>query len=109
MTFIDVGANKGDFTLLAARLTGSSGKVISIEPEPENHSMLQRSIALNAYANIKVLQLALSDATASPSCRSVRPAARILCRRNSTALARLRSRPGRSMESSRISDWPPSI
>jgi FkbM family methyltransferase len=62
MTFIDVGANKGDFTLLAARLAGSSGKVISIEPEPENNSMLQRSIALNAYPNIKVLQLALSDA-----------------------------------------------
>ena len=61
MTFIDVGANKGDFTLLAARLTGSSGRVISIEPEPENHSMLQRSIALNDYPHIKVLQLALSD------------------------------------------------
>jgi precorrin-6B methylase 2 len=35
MTFVDVGANKGDFTLLAARLTGKAGRVISIEPEPE--------------------------------------------------------------------------
>ena len=61
MTFIDVGANKGDFTLLAARLTGPSGRVISIEPEPENHSVLQRSIELNDYANIAVLQVALSD------------------------------------------------
>ena len=61
MTFIDVGANKGDFTLLAARLTGPSGRVISIEPAPENHSVLQRSIELNDYANITVLQVALSD------------------------------------------------
>lgn len=61
MTFVDVGANKGDFTLMAARLVGESGTVISIEPEPENHSMLQRSIELNGYANIKVLQVALSD------------------------------------------------
>jgi len=61
MTFIDVGANKGDFTLLAARLAGNSGVVLSIEPEPENHSMLQRSIALNHYSNIRVMQIALSD------------------------------------------------
>jgi len=61
MTFIDVGANKGDFTLLAARLAGNTGRVISIEPEPGNHSILQRSIALNHYSNITVLQLALSE------------------------------------------------
>src|SRR5208282_1503184 len=61
MTFIDVGANKGDFTLLAARLSGNSGMVISIEPEPENHSILQRSIELNGYTNIRILHIALSD------------------------------------------------
>lgn len=61
MTFIDVGANKGDFTLLAARLAGNSGTVISIEPEPENQLILQRSIELNAYSNIRVLHIALSD------------------------------------------------
>ena len=61
MTFIDVGANKGDFTLLAARLAGSRGTVISIEPEPENHLILQRSIELNDYTNIRVLNIALSD------------------------------------------------
>jgi FkbM family methyltransferase len=61
MTFIDVGANKGDFTLLAARLVEESGTVISIEPEPENRSILQRSIELNRYENIRVLPVALSD------------------------------------------------
>ena len=61
MTFIDVGANMGDFTLQAARLVGSTGRVISIEPEPENHSVLQRSIELNGYANTRALPIALSD------------------------------------------------
>ena len=61
MTFIDVGANKGDFTLLAARIVGDSGRVISIEPEPDNHSILRRSIELNGYTNVRVMHLALSD------------------------------------------------
>jgi FkbM family methyltransferase len=61
MTFIDAGANMGYFTLQAARLVGSSGKVISIEPAPENFSYLQRSIELNGYANTRALPIALSD------------------------------------------------
>jgi len=61
MTFIDVGANMGDFTLQAARLVGSTGRVISIEPAPENHSVLQLSIELNDYTNTRALPIALSD------------------------------------------------
>jgi FkbM family methyltransferase len=61
MTFVDVGANKGDFTLLASNLAGNSGRVISIEPEPTNLSALNRSIALNGYDNIQVIPAALSD------------------------------------------------
>ncbi len=61
MTFIDVGANMGDFTLQAARLVGNTGTVISIEPEPENHTVLQRSIELNDYTNTRALPIALSD------------------------------------------------
>ncbi len=34
MTVIDVGANAGYFTLLAARGTGRSGRVIAVEPAP---------------------------------------------------------------------------
>ncbi len=69
MTFIDVGANMGDFTLQAARLVGSTGTVISIEPEPENHSVLQRSIELNGYANTRALPIALSDRDGTASLR----------------------------------------
>jgi len=35
-TFLDLGANIGYFTLLAASLVGESGKVISVEPNLEN-------------------------------------------------------------------------
>jgi hypothetical protein len=34
-TFVDVGSNKGDFTLLAAKVVGSDGNVLSFEPEPK--------------------------------------------------------------------------
>jgi FkbM family methyltransferase len=61
MTFIDVGANMGYFTLQAARLVGNSGRVISIEPAPQNFSLLQRSIDLNGYTNTIALPVALSD------------------------------------------------
>ena len=60
-TFIDVGGNKGDFALLAAKIVGDDGKVICIEPEPSNVDWIRRSIGLNGYRNVKVCKLALSD------------------------------------------------
>jgi FkbM family methyltransferase len=61
MTFIDAGANRGYFTLQAARLVGSSGRVIAIEPAPENYSYLEKSIELNGYSHTRALPIALSD------------------------------------------------
>lgn len=60
-TFVDVGGNKGDFALLAARLTGDSGKVLCFEPEPENCHWIRRSIELNGYSNVTLHEMALSD------------------------------------------------
>jgi FkbM family methyltransferase len=60
-TFIDVGVNKGDFSLLAARIVGDAGRVIAFEPEPTNCHWIRKSIALNGYRNIELHQLALSD------------------------------------------------
>ncbi len=65
MTFADVGANKGDFTLIAARLVGDRGAVFSFEPEPTNFQWLERSIELNRYRNVRAYLLALSDAEGS--------------------------------------------
>jgi FkbM family methyltransferase len=60
-TFIDIGANKGDFTLLAARLAGAAGRVLAFEPEPTNCRWLRRSIDLNAYVNVALYEMALGD------------------------------------------------
>jgi len=59
--FVDVGANKGDFALMAARLLDNDGMVIAFEPEPHNCDWLRKSIGLNGYTNITLHQAALSD------------------------------------------------
>ena len=61
MTFLDVGANKGDFSVLAASIVGDEGRVIAIEPEPHNWEDLARNIALNGFTNVSTHQLALGD------------------------------------------------
>lgn len=61
-TFVDVGGNKGDFALLAARIAGPKGKVVCVEPEPTNFTWIERSVRLNRYSNIQVHNVALSDA-----------------------------------------------
>lgn len=45
--FVDVGANRGDFSVLAGRRVGPGGRVLSIEPEPTNLEWLRRSITAN--------------------------------------------------------------
>ena len=60
-TFIDVGCNKGDFSLLAAKITGENGSVLAFEPEPDNCHWIEESIKLNNYENINLFQLALGE------------------------------------------------
>jgi FkbM family methyltransferase len=61
MTFVDVGANMGDFSLIAAKVMGDRGCVLAFEPSPENCGWIRRSIALNGYRSIEVMETALSD------------------------------------------------
>lgn len=44
MTFIDIGAHYGYFTMLASRLVGEEGRVDSFEPTPGSFRMLLRNI-----------------------------------------------------------------
>lgn len=60
-TVVDVGANYGYFTLLAAYLVGGKGKVISIEPITKTRSALLVNINNSKYKNIKVIKEAMSD------------------------------------------------
>jgi FkbM family methyltransferase len=60
-TVIDVGANIGCFTLLAARGVGPSGSVLAIEPNEESFRQLQRNIHLNGLTNVIAIRAALGD------------------------------------------------
>ena len=61
MTFVDVGANKGDYSLFAGHLVGPAGLVLAVEPVPENSQWLRRSIRVNGLHNVQVVELALAS------------------------------------------------
>jgi FkbM family methyltransferase len=61
MTFLDVGANKGDFSFFAGNMVGPSGKVIAFEPEPGNCNWIKKSIQKNPLSNISLIEIALSN------------------------------------------------
>lgn len=51
-TFVDVGANIGYFSLLAAARVGPAGRVIAFEPNPANVELLRQSTAANGFERI---------------------------------------------------------
>ena len=62
MTFIDIGAHVGLFTLPAIKWVGKSGRVVAFEPHPDNFAMLTRNVNEN---NLKaeLVNAAVSDVT----------------------------------------------
>lgn len=62
-TFVDVGANVGYFTLLAATLVGPQGNVIAFEPNPDNCRLLHHSLAQNGLNNVRLYENAVAEAT----------------------------------------------
>ena len=52
MCVVDIGANIGYYTLLAARLVGQKGTVYAFEPEPDNYEILIRNINANEFNNV---------------------------------------------------------
>lgn len=58
---LDVGAGIGDFSILAARRVGPTGRVIAIEPNPEDYTVLTRNLRLNDCANVTPMNVALSE------------------------------------------------
>lgn len=58
---VDLGAHFGYFSLMAAKLVGPSGRVISFEPSPIACSLLLRSAQLNGFPNIEVHPFAVAE------------------------------------------------
>ncbi len=59
MTFFDVGASMGGFSLLAARIVGPSGAVVSFEPDPEMADRLEKNLARNEFHHATIVQKAV--------------------------------------------------
>lgn len=61
MRVVDIGANIGYFSMLAARLVGPAGTVVAFEPNPDNARMLEFSRRQNRFEHVTLYQTAASD------------------------------------------------
>jgi FkbM family methyltransferase len=60
-TFVDVGANEGWFSMLAAKLVGTSGRVLACEPQERLWPVITRNIFLNSFANVQLQPFAVAE------------------------------------------------
>lgn len=58
---IDVGANIGHYTLLAASLVGPKGKVHAVECSPETLQVLRGNVQRNRFQNVEIHAVAASS------------------------------------------------
>jgi FkbM family methyltransferase len=59
MTFYDLGANIGFFSLMAARMVGPQGRVFSFEADPEVAARLRENLSRNQLGHARVIQKAV--------------------------------------------------
>lgn len=57
--FIDIGANKGDFSVHAALQVGATGRVVAFEPEPENFEWLEKGVRESGLNNVTLEKAAV--------------------------------------------------
>lgn len=63
MSVLDIGANIGYFSMLAASLVGKAGQVVAMEPNMENCKLHQASKNLNEFNQISIMQVAAGKST----------------------------------------------
>lgn len=61
MTVLDIGANQGLYTLLAAQRVGSTGRVFAFEPSPRERRALRLNVMINFCMNVTVESSAIGD------------------------------------------------
>jgi FkbM family methyltransferase len=61
MTFLDIGANVGYYTALALAATKGAGRIIAMEPDPENFEYLRQTVAANSGKNVYCVRRAAAE------------------------------------------------
>jgi FkbM family methyltransferase len=69
--FVDVGANIGYFTLLAACRVGARGKVCAVEACPATYDLLRANLDLNGITNATAINMAVMDRNCHIRMRTV--------------------------------------
>ena len=62
MAVIDIGANIGFFSMLAAALVGRTGAVLAVEPNPDNAKLIEASRRLNGFDHVTTAAVAAGRA-----------------------------------------------
>lgn len=60
-TVIDVGANIGEYSLLASKIIGPNGKIFAIEPLSDISKKLKENFLLNNFSNFEILEKAVGE------------------------------------------------
>ena len=60
-TFLDIGANEGFFSMLAARAVGPTGRVFTVEPQPNLVSIIKENAIKNGFEQIQIFAEAFSE------------------------------------------------
>lgn len=61
-TILDIGAHIGAYTIVAAHLTGPTGRVIGIEPQSALAALIRRNLNANSFSHASVREVAIGAA-----------------------------------------------
>lgn len=75
MTFYDIGANIGLYSMIAARLVGEQGRVVAFEADPEIAARLREHLSRNQFRQATVEEAAVWSETKTVSFERADPAA----------------------------------
>jgi FkbM family methyltransferase len=70
---IDVGANCGYYSIMAAALAGPEGRVMAVEPQPRLAECIRRSRRVNGFSGLDVVECAVTAKAGEKATLSVLP------------------------------------